>query len=1743
MAYPLDLSGAPHYDTGSAEIDRGYILVLPRPGKKIQGREFVAAQRFLEKAIKDVGNMIAKDGTIVSGCELVVNIPSPFLETDQVTITVGAGKVWINGRVWDVPATDTDIAIGAIGIEPANIGTSTVDVILTETVITESEDSTLRSPAENHSNFSQPGAYRLKAEAAFAVNTGTGVTIYKLVNGAPLRLPTTGAFSELEPILARRTFDESDNYRVTGLTLISEGDDSTSFANQEYLVPSDQETFPTGAITPGEESHPYGPDWTNRFTSDGGSPDFTHDQIGKKLVILSGDFAGEYTILDVVTTNEIEVDAQFDGSPATDIQFGIKDFPQKLKITVNAGKAYVQGFEVLKPISTQLTLNKPLSGNEILNEPQAIAFRSYNYPFREQPFLALASEGITANLLIGLGMPAEMSGTARAETGPTRNQAQVDVNYNVSYDDLYAITGLPIVEVYKVASAASTWTWILDPQDPDYPGVFTGGVEYSEAASLGASGWWQEGNRLYWGAPNRPSNGAQYKVVCTISTSLERGTDFRIKNTASAIMYSVYGEAGPLPVTFNALAFPQQTYDLSGGDDQFVFDVDGTRIAVNFSDAPNLAIIGSLATASIVNVVNVINKVAFDAGLPNVATVQFETQYSASPVRGFIVLKSPTTGTSSTIEIIQGNQPLGFPTGAPKVTGSNFPVDVIAMGGHRAISRMVPSSSMSVDYSFALYRKDLITIDRDGNILALEGEPDIQSKINAREGFMSTLSLGSIELTPGTFSTKISQYDNLRTTMPELRKLINRVDNIEYNLAVLDLDREAIGNENPSNLSGVFSDGFVGLSKAEIDYSSATDIDVESGDPVEVIYDAAIDIVDKEVSLSFTETDNALTVNENGTTQTISLDGDSIIVLPFVGDGGIIEQESVTEFISLNPYGTYTTSHAKIRLTPYYENYMLNDNDFRPILQEQIIPHRFINSWVKPRVTLDKTEDQTSRFNLKNATSASLNDRTSAQAVTIETSDKIIEDTVPYIRPKQITMHGRGFLPNESGIYVTFDGTEIAFDSVTTNFGTLSSGKVTANAKGQFKAKFTLPTVQRRPAHTVVAHGSTNTATTNYRGWFWKRNPPEDVYHSEKKGFIPRLPVVENVHMGLAQTFQVSSDAVIRALSVYFEKLDENYPIVVQIRNVENNLPGKICYAEEVLSTITGTVGDPPELISTDKSPTGNVPFKLFFKEPVFVRANQDYAICIGSKGNDYTLGIARVGQVDLNSGQIVSQQPFNVGKLYTNPSASEWIPQDDADLSFILHQAVFLENTEATVYFNKIDKAPTTANYFTRLLLAAESTEMTGTYIKWFFSVDNGSSYAPIVPFAVTEIGTNPNTLYSNVTIKAVLFSNDKYSTPFLLKDSISVMTRRLITSGEYVTKRTEFSEGNDYNEVRQTIKVKQGTGGTVDVYFGFQDSDGNTNWVTAVEDPDQAIVSLSDGFSRIYYKTPVPNLPAPDMTSPAKIVGTITPSIITPTFNTVADDNFTMSITYWNGAATTVTPTVTFGTPSTTQSAASVVSEINSQISAAITDAVPAITFNIASLDELNHVVLTHPQSGGPLRNKLQITSSNTALGLGVQTKYGGSVVGTAVAGGALTAATYYYAFVGTDGLGYTEFLTANQQDTVKVITSGGNLTARLTFNSFGKTSVNPATSTVIIYRGTGTPGSLTFKKVAELSLQDLEDANYIYDDALAPSGPDVTIPESEVAALQKLSDFRGRLHLATSANGNAPIVREFTNVFVRA
>ncbi|ACO37055.1 putative tail protein [Lactobacillus phage Lb338-1] len=212
----IDISTTPYFDTYDDTKD--WTMLLFNPDRPLQQRELNELQSTLGHYIGALGNSIMHDGDIQSGMGYT---------QDGNNITVNSGSVYLAGKVRSY--SGQTVTLTGTGME-------TVGVKISQSIVKASDDSSLNDPTQDVPSAGSAGADRLKETVVLTVNDSTAATIYTFNNAVLYRQNLNSQLSQVQDIMARRTFETNGNYRVgattgkeTGflMTLSPDTDDTT----------------------------------------------------------------------------------------------------------------------------------------------------------------------------------------------------------------------------------------------------------------------------------------------------------------------------------------------------------------------------------------------------------------------------------------------------------------------------------------------------------------------------------------------------------------------------------------------------------------------------------------------------------------------------------------------------------------------------------------------------------------------------------------------------------------------------------------------------------------------------------------------------------------------------------------------------------------------------------------------------------------------------------------------------------------------------------------------------------------------------------------------------------------------------------------------------------------------------------------------------------------------------------------------------------------------------------------------------------------------------------------------------------------------------------------------------------------------------------------------------------------------------------------------------------------------------
>jgi len=177
----------------------------------------------------------------VQGENIRANAASANVSTTCRFAHIRDSIYFFNGFFIKVPKQS--IAFSRYGERGANVK---IGLEFSESIVTENEDSSLLDPAQESFNFQAPGASRYNVELNLATRAIDSEDVEKFVElirverGLVKSLINTPVYSEIEEVLARRTYEESGNYTVKPFII--------SFNLDRF----DPQNFVAAALSPGK---------------------------------------------------------------------------------------------------------------------------------------------------------------------------------------------------------------------------------------------------------------------------------------------------------------------------------------------------------------------------------------------------------------------------------------------------------------------------------------------------------------------------------------------------------------------------------------------------------------------------------------------------------------------------------------------------------------------------------------------------------------------------------------------------------------------------------------------------------------------------------------------------------------------------------------------------------------------------------------------------------------------------------------------------------------------------------------------------------------------------------------------------------------------------------------------------------------------------------------------------------------------------------------------------------------------------------------------------------------------------------------------------------------------------------------------------------------------------------------------------------------------------------------------------
>ena len=751
---------------------------------------------------------------------------------------------------------------------------------------------------------------------------------------------------------------------------------------------------------------------------------------------------------------------------------------------------------------------------------------------------------------------------------------------------------------------------------------------------------------------------------------------------------------------------------------------------------------------------------------------------------------------------------------------------------HWTLSGQFPNNNtnFSVSYDQYLARKDLVSLDNQGNILITQGIPAEYGFEVSPEPNLDTLPLAIVMSPPNGSASSTSESQKLtvdnvgltRFTMQDIHEMLNRIRTLEYDNAVLSLNNDAESTYVENEKRGILTDPFVDLSRCDLTYNLDTDGNrINASQP---IFKAAIDV---ELNLAYLPVaEKFVDATYKPSTTTASING-RLATLGKTGEVVILNQPSATRSYLVNPYSMYP-GLPTISIDPAVDFW----------IDETIIevPVSLTNSQIvsTSTSTIRSSKRVTTRYfkgsYYKTSSSSTLSEiGTSTESYT---EDNIIsEEAITYCRQRTINVSGEDFPANLDNIKGYIDDQQVQLTPTGSTKSGTEAGTIMSNSSGRFDCSFTIPSGIKtgdrevRLQSDIIIDGWGNSASTIYQASGISRTIERTVT-TVTTVLLHKSTTVKKVRYydPVGQTFIVSEKSLLSAVDLYFEaKPSNNASIIVEVRGVTNGTVNDVIYADCTLHA---------DDVNISSNATAATRF-TFDSNPALLEADTQYAIVCRSESDEFRIWVAEMGDTDIVTGEIVKRNPYMSGVFLSSSNNAAWTIHQMTDLKLKLYRYTYASS--GIVDFN-----PLTVESTTMLTLMADQLVPVDTEIKWYYSLD-GSNYILSDLGTMINLGSPATTVYMRAEMTR---SNTAQLTPMIALDTVGVLASKFETSGDYIFKNVPNLD--EFDEVRVVVEQYVPAGTSLKFYCSI---DNGENWLEIPVDTEITPIVRSDGWYEYQY------------------------------------------------------------------------------------------------------------------------------------------------------------------------------------------------------------------------------------------------------------------------------------------------------
>lgn len=732
---------------------------------------------------------------------------------------------------------------------------------------------------------------------------------------------------------------------------------------------------------------------------------------------------------------------------------------------------------------------------------------------------------------------------------------------------------------------------------------------------------------------------------------------------------------------------------------------------------------------------------------------------------------------------------------------------------------IMTDTQFSADYTFYLARADLIVMNPNQVCDVVKGTPDTLYRVFAPTNTNDRLlPIGTVLVYPNSNQMSITNFDNYRLSQEELYNVRKRVDNLEYDIAMSDLDREAMEGETPTLLKGVFTDGFIGPTKADVTHTD---------------FDCSFDFDHGYLLLPQNEGIKGMKYSKESTAKVLG----GIASAPFTNELMISQKAATLEF-PVNPYAVYH-SLAILEADPYVDNWVDSTRLTVDAGTNYVDKYEEVNGGTT-YVNGGTTRRTVTRGGIfRDYDEVSTNEVTSHSSETTKRTDEsyrtqsdiILDEAIEYMRPVVISLKGSNYTLNADNLTCYFNNQKININPTGQTLQGTEPGTIKSDENGKFEARITVP--EGTPCGTVdiLVRNENNTGGTRFSAQGRRQIIQDSVFRTvtttttrTNYTTVTQYTTVTTIHDPLAQSFYVSDDCVLTQIGLFFSKKDNQKNIILEIRELnDGGMPSATILHQQVVQS--------NDVLIDDK---GQKETLINLSQPLYLQGDKSYCFVIVSDSDKYSMWSAQLGGVDEYSYdtkyQVVSN-PYTEGVMFSSSNAQSWTIHQDQDLKFNIYRARYSAN-------GVVSYPDTPVNEASALVLAAQTADFNNQGIDWTFSEpsDDGKvTWQPIKEFDYLELDKQ----ISSVALKCELKTSNDMVSPFLNVDSVNLVYYSNEGTGTYVSRQVVMEQS--FNTLQTSIEAYTPDGTSFKMYYTLAND--NSGW-TELTSP--SVTRVDQFFSR---------------------------------------------------------------------------------------------------------------------------------------------------------------------------------------------------------------------------------------------------------------------------------------------------------